>query len=220
MPVFWSLTGLAVLVVLVVLGVCLYCGYCLRRLGRPTRGKMIDPVSRPNSALVVIDVQEDFTRNTGKHAYAPQARDLALAAINREISAAREVGMEVIFVRNVFRDWPVILAMKLSAGGIGTPDREGLKFDRTLDVGSSPVFEKSIGDSFSCPDFEIFLAERKVGRLILTGLDACHCVQLIAKGALARGYDVEIREPATLTTAPENWAALKEGLRTAGAVLA
>ncbi len=217
MSVFWSAIGLAALGML---GGGFYVAHSLRRLGTPTRGPQIDPATRPNTALVVIDVQEDFTRNSGNHAYAPQVRDVALDSINGEIAAARAAGDEVIFVKNVFRDWPVILAMKLAAGGIGTPGREGLKFDRTLEVGTSPVFEKSIGDTFSNSDFETYLADRQIGRLILTGLDACHCVQLTAKGALARGYRVEIREPATLTTTPDKWTVLKEDLRTAGVVLA
>jgi nicotinamidase-related amidase len=175
---------------------------------------------RPGTALVVIDVQEDFTRNTGKHAFDPGQRDAVLAEIGRQVEAHRIAGHQVAFVKNVFRDWPVIAAMKMSAGGIGTPGRDGLKLDRTLAVGNAPVFEKSIGDSFSSPQFEAWLEEKRIGRLVLVGLDACHCVQLTAKGALNRGYDVEIRDPATLTTTPDRWTDLKGELGKLGAAFA
>lgn len=201
-------------------GLLVYTGYCLRRLGTPTRGVAIDRAARPNRALVVIDVQEDFTRNTGRHAYDPAIRDKALAAIGREIAIARSAGNDVIFVRNVFRGWLVVLAMKLVAGGIGTPGREGLRIDRALDVGEDPVFEKSIGDSFSDPGFEAFLADRAIGALTLVGLDACHCVQLTARGALARGYEVEVREACLLTVTPDKWPALKRDIGAAGAQVA
>jgi nicotinamidase-related amidase len=214
------MTGLWVATGLGMIALVIYILLSLRKLSTPTKGEVIDRAARPETALVVIDVQEDFTRNTGKHAYDPEKRDRALGAISREIEASRNAGHEVAFIRNVFRDWPVILAMKMTAGGLGTPGREGLKFDRTLNVGDAPQFEKSIGDTFSSPDFEAWLTEKRIGRLILTGLDSCHCVQLTARGALARGYAVEIREEATLTTQPKKWAGLKQDLETAGAVLA
>ncbi|KZM51551.1 cysteine hydrolase [Labrenzia sp. OB1] len=199
----------------------LFCiGYCLRKLGTPTKGADIDSQARPNRALVVIDIQEDFTRNSGRNGFDPALRDAALAEVHREIEAARAEGHEVVFVKNIFRDWPVIAAMKLTAGGIGTPGREGLKLDHTLDVGDAPVFEKSIGDTFSCADFEAWLDKKRVGRLILIGLDTCHCVQLTAKGALARGYRVEIREAATLSSTPQKWPPLKRQLDAAGVVFA
>ncbi|WP_298813870.1 cysteine hydrolase [uncultured Roseibium sp.] len=217
MSLVLSIVGL---VILGLLGLFLYIAYFVRKLGTPTKGAKIDNSVRPNEALVVIDVQEDFTRNTGKNAFDPSVRDAALDEINRMISAARKAGHDVVFVRNVFRDWPIIQLMKLVAGGIGTPGREELKFDRKLEIRDSSVFEKSIGDTFSSPDFENFLAKRDIGRLTLVGLDACHCVQLTAKGALSRGYEVEIREPAILTATPAKWPSLKQDLTRAGAAIA
>ncbi|MCV0429486.1 MAG: cysteine hydrolase [Roseibium sp.] len=216
------MSGLWILIGFVVLGAAgalLYGVYCVRKLGTPTKGTAIDRSSRPNSALVVIDVQEDFTRNTGKHGFDPKVRDNALAEINREIREARTAGQDVIFIKNIFRDWPVVALMKLVAKGIGTPGREGLRIDRAIDVAQAPVFEKSIGDTFSEPQFEAFLKEKKIGRLTLVGLDACHCVQLTAKGALARDYEVEVREPSLLTATPDKWPPLKQELNVAGAII-
>jgi biuret amidohydrolase len=217
MPGIWSVIGV---VSLGILGLVLYFGYFLRKLSTPTTGRPIAAGERPNSALIVIDVQEDFTRNSGKQAFDPIVREAALAAINREIEAARSSGTDVIFIKNVFRDWPVIVTMKLLAKGIGTPGRVGLRIDGVLDVGNAPVFEKSIGDTFSNPEFETFLADRNIGRLRLVGLDACHCVQLTARGALSRGYQVEIAEPSLLTATPQKWPPLKQELDAAGAVFA
>jgi len=213
------MTGLWIAVGVTVLALIGYVVFSLRKLSVPTSGTAIDRTARSSTALVVIDVQEDFTRNTGKHAFDPGHRDAALAAISREIEASRAAGHEIAFIRNVFRGWLVILAMKLVGGGVGTPGREGLKLDRTLDVRTAPEFEKSIGDTFSNPEFETWLAEKRIGRLILVGLDTCHCVQLTAKGALARGYRVEIREPATLTSTPEKWTPLKAELGAAGVMI-
>ncbi|MBG6174021.1 nicotinamidase-related amidase [Labrenzia sp. EL_208] len=216
MSVFWSVIGGFVFLLAALFG---YVGFFVRKLGTPTKGVLINRTERPSKALLVIDVQEDFTRNTGKQGFDPQVRDAALKIMNQEIAEARSHGSEVAFVKNIFRDWPVIQLMKLVAGGIGTPGREGLKFDRDVDLGDAPVFEKSVGDTFSNRDFEAWLDKKKIGRLTLVGLDACHCVQLTAKGARARGYDVEIREPATLTATPAKWPSLKSELDAAGVVV-
>lgn len=214
------MTGFWIIIGLCVLALVAYVILSLRKLSVPTKGVLIDGAMRPETALVVIDVQEDFTRNTGKRAFDPEKRDAALEAISEEIALSRKARHQVAFVSNVFRDWPVILAMKLVGDGVGTPGREGLKLDRTLDVRGAPEFEKSIGDTFSNPDFEAWLAEKRVGRLILVGLDTCYCVQLTARGALARGYQVEIREPATLTGTPDKWPPLKAELGEAGVAFA
>jgi len=183
---------------------------------KATTGRPIDLSSRPNTALLVIDVQEDFTRNSPKP-YSEDVRSSSIDRINREIEAARAAGHDVVLIRQVFRHWPAIVAMKLLMGGIGTPGRKGLAFDRDLKTGEAPVFEKPIGDAFFNPALDAYFAEKKIGHLRLTGLDACQCVQFTAKGALNRAYDVEIIEPAIMTVTPEKWGAIKSGLEAGGA---
>lgn len=184
----------------------------------PTKGALIDRAARPKTALLVIDVQEDFTRN-GPKPYPDEKRAQAIDRINRDIEAARQNGEDVIFIKQVFRHWPAILAMKLLTGGIGTPGRKGLAFDRDLKVGDAPVFEKPIGDAFYNPELEAYLAQRTIGHLRLTGLDACQCVQFTARGAMNRGYSVDIVEPALLTVTPEKWPSIRTALTDLGAVI-
>lgn len=214
---FWSVVAVLAFALAALVA---YTLVIARRIGMPTTGDRIDLGDRPNSAFVVIDVQEDFTRRTGKDAFDPAYRDAAIDNINDKLTAARSEGEDVVFIKHVFRDWPAILIMKLIAGGTGTPGREGLRIDPALDAADAPVFDKSIGDAFSNDGFEKFLADRKVGHLKLAGLDACQCVQLTAKGALARGYSVEIIEPTLLTATPDKWPALKKSLGDAGVAFA
>ncbi len=195
----------------------IYCVLVLRQLSTPTKGASIDLAVRPNRALIVIDVQEDFTRRAGPNGFPADLRDRAIEQVCKDIQTARTAGNEVIFVQNIFRNWVVKFAMMLGNNGAGNEGREGLRIDRDLDVGNAPVFEKNIGDSFSSREFEAYLAEKKVGHLTLVGLDACHCVQLTAKGALARGYQVEIRETGTLTAFPHKWPEHKDELTGLGA---
>ncbi|WP_196223450.1 cysteine hydrolase family protein [Roseibium sp. RKSG952] len=213
----WWIVGLSVLAcVAAALG---YCACVFRRLETPTKGKLINSQERGARALLVIDVQEDFTRNNGKRAFDPEMRDTALDIMRLEIAQARASGDEVIFIKNIFRDRPVIWAMKLAADGIGTPGREGLRIDRSLDTAEARVFEKAVGDTFSNTAFETYLTERNIGHLRLVGLDACYCVQLTAKGALNRGFSVEIVEAGLITGTPEKWPDIRSELQGLGARL-
>lgn len=200
------------------LGAVGYFLWVVKISSTPTKGGWIDLGSRPDTALLVIDVQEDFTRN-GPKPYPEVERTRAIERINRNILESRQAGEDVILIRHVFRHWPAILAVKLLMGGVGTPGRKGLDFDPDLQAGDAPVFEKTIGDAFFNPELEAYLADRNIGHLRLTGLDACQCVQFTAKGAMNRGYSVEVIEPSLLTATPEKWPAVKTSLTDLGAVV-
>jgi len=191
----------------------------IRRAGRPTSGEVIDKEERSGEALIVIDVQEDFTRRSGKGAFEETRRRAAIGQMNALIEEHRKRGNRIVFIRNVFYAWPVRLVMRLGMGGAGNAGRPGLAFDRDLDAVGGEVFEKSIGDSFFNPELEGFLASHAIGRLTLVGLDACHCVQLTARGALQRGYEINIVEEGLLTAFPEKWPDCRQDLVSRGAVL-
>ena len=52
-----------------------------------------------------------------------------------------------------------------------------------------PVVHKRYGDSFEDTDLEAVLAERGVGRLVVTGAQTDACIRSTLHGALVRGYD-------------------------------
>jgi nicotinamidase-related amidase len=51
---------------------------------------------------------------------------------------------------------------------------------------------KSYGDSFEDTELEDLLAERGVGRLIVTGAQTDACIRSTLHGALVRGYDATL----------------------------
>jgi hypothetical protein len=55
---------------------------------------------------------------------------------------------------------------------------------------SEPLVHKSYGDSFEGTELEAVLADRGVGRLIVTGAQTDACIRSTLHGALVRGYDV------------------------------
>jgi nicotinamidase-related amidase len=57
---------------------------------------------------------------------------------------------------------------------------------------SEPVVHKSYGDSFEDTDLEALLAERGVGRLVVTGAQTDACIRSTLHGAFVRGYDATL----------------------------
>ena len=52
--------------------------------------------------------------------------------------------------------------------------------------------KRRFGDSFEATDLEKLLAERGVGRLVVTGAQTDACIRATLHGAFVRGYDVTL----------------------------
>jgi len=169
----------------------LVLGWLIART-RPTNGDKIADYANPQRAVVVIDVQEDYTGTGAKPPFPYKDSTLVVQALNdlAKVAAARQV--LVIYVRHEFGG---ILGRAFSiifSHGTALPGTPGAALDGRLAVGSQPVFTKPSADAFSCAAFEQFLIEHRVNELFLAGLDAEYCVRSTARGALARGYKVNI----------------------------
>jgi nicotinamidase-related amidase len=70
-----------------------------------------------------------------------------------------------------------------------------------------PLVHKNYGDSFEATDLESLLAEREVGRLIVTGAESDACIRSTLHGAFTRGYDVTLVGDAHTTTDKTAWGA-------------
>jgi biuret amidohydrolase len=195
----------------VLAALALYFVATARRIARPTLGEPIAG-DAAKGALLVIDMQEDFTRSQGANAYDPAARDHAIARINERVAQARNAGEPVAFIRQEHEGRAVQLVARLLLGGAGNPGRPGGRLDRDIAADGFPVFVKHVGDGFSNRELERFLDEAGVGRLRLAGLDLAHCVARTAHGARNRGYAVEIDEAGSLTADPRRWLREKAAL--------
>jgi nicotinamidase-related amidase len=142
---------------------------------------------RPNTALVVIDVQNDVV--AGAH-----NRDGVVANIATLVDKARADGVPVVWVQhnddNLVRD---------SEGWQYVPE-----LTRTAE---EPLIHKSYGDSFEDTDLEEVLAERKVGRLVVTGAQTDACIRSTLHGAIVRGYDAILVSDAHTTEDQTEWGA-------------
>ena len=135
--------------------------------------------NRPNTALLVIDVQNGVVE--GAH-----DRDGVIGNISSLVDKARSEGVPVVWVQH-------------SDDGL-QPRTESWEYVAELKRDEhEPVVHKNHGDSFEGTDLEDVLAERRVGRLIVTGAQTDMCIRSTLHGAFVRGYDVTLVKDAHTT---------------------
>lgn len=142
---------------------------------------------RPNTALLVVDVQNDVM--AGAH-----NRDGVIANVARLVDKARAENVPVVWVQHSDADL--------------TEGSEGWRYVPELTQRESePVVHKRYGDSFDDTDLEDLLAERKVGRLIVAGAQTDACIRSTLHGAIVRGYDATLVADAHTTEDLSQWGA-------------
>ena len=127
---------------------------------------------RPNTALLVIDVQNGVVAGTHN-------RDGVIANINTVVDKARAEDAPVIWVQH-------------SGDHLLRGSESWQYVPELVRRDSEPVVHKTYGDSFEGTDLETLLAERGVGRLIVTGAQTDACIRATLHGAFVRGYDVTL----------------------------
>ncbi|MEW2048855.1 cysteine hydrolase family protein [Streptomyces sp. NPDC005476] len=127
---------------------------------------------RPNTALLVIDVQK------GVVAGAPR-RDEVIANIDTLVDAARVQDVPVIWVQH-------------SDDGLERGSADWEYVEELVRLDTEPLVHKNYGDSFEGTELESLLAERGVGRVVVTGAQTDVCIRSTLHGAFVRGYDVTL----------------------------
>lgn len=199
MTAFWTL------IILMIGAGLLYTFWGMRRIGTPTQGAPIDLAARPGKALLIIDMQEDFTSFIDRKLGDPAYLEERMARIRDLAAKARAAGEKVITLRQVFASGYTSFLVHLLSGGRGATGSQGLGLDPRLQIQADADFEKRFGDAFSAREFEAYLKEQGIGTFVLTGLDGNYCVKNTAEGALNRGYGVEIVEEAIATLDATKW---------------
>jgi len=137
---------------------------------------------RPNTALLVIDVQRDVVANAHE-------RDAVISNIDALVDQARTADVPVIWVQHNDENMP--------------KDSEGWQYVEELQrQDAEPLVHKSYGDSFEGTELEDLLAQRQVGHLVVTGAQTDACIRATLHGALVRGYDATLVSDAHTTEDP------------------
>jgi nicotinamidase-related amidase len=143
--------------------------------------------SRPNTALLVIDVQVGVVAEAHK-------RDEVVWNIRTLVERARRQDVPVIWVQHFDENLP--------------RGNEAWELVPELDRGDAePLIEKSYGDAFEDTELEALLADLGVGRLIVSGAQTDACIRSTLHGALTRGYDTVLVSDAHTTEDQSEWGA-------------
>ena len=179
---------------------------------RPTRGLPIGKYTAPRTAILIIDIQEDYTGPQAKKPY--RDGDRIVRTSNALLAQAQAKGAVVVYIKNVV-DNPIVSAF---TGGINAPDSSGTEMDRRLiRIPGAMTFTKNRSDAFSTLELDAYLRENHVDQLLLTGLDGAYCVDATARGALNRGYKVTLLQDGIATEGSKSIERLAKGWREAGA---
>jgi nicotinamidase-related amidase len=142
---------------------------------------------RPNTALLVIDVQNGVVEGAYE-------RDAVVANVGSLVEKAREEQVPVVWVQHSDEelargsdDWQIV--PELAPGG------------------TEPLVEKSYGDSFEGTTLENVLSGLSVGRLVVVGAQTDACIRSTLHGAFVRGYDVTLVGDAHTTGDRTAWGA-------------
>ena len=142
---------------------------------------------RPNTALVVIDLQNAVIANAYR-------RHEVLGAVQTLLERAREARVPIVWVRHADEDleagseaWQIVAELVPAPG--------------------EPIIEKNYRDAFEGTDLEQVLSTLGAGKLIVTGAQTDMCVRSTLHGAVVRGYDATLVSDAHTTEDLTEWGA-------------
>jgi nicotinamidase-related amidase len=142
---------------------------------------------RPNTALVVLDVQNGVVEGTHE-------RDAVVANIGTVVERARAAEAPVIWVQHSSENlapgseaWQIVPEL--------SPDE------------NEPLVQKRYADAFDETPLESVLADLAVGRLVFVGAQTDECIRSSLHSALVRGYAATLVSDAHTTEDLSPWGA-------------
>lgn len=124
-------------------------------------------------ALVVIDIQNDITKNYKE----------IIANINQAIDWAVSQNIHVVYIRHE----------NLSAGTrTFKPDTYGAELVPDMKIVSENVFTKSKGNALTSEAFAAFISENEISDFYIAGADAVACVKSTCYNMCKANYGVNV----------------------------
>lgn len=126
-----------------------------------------------NKALVVIDIQNDITKNYKE----------IIDNINKSIDWAAANHIPVVYIKH----------NNLSAGTrTFKPDTRGAELVPDLKIASENIFTKTKGNALTSEEFAAFVDENEIGEFYIAGADAIACVKSTCYNMVKKGYAVHV----------------------------
>lgn len=126
-----------------------------------------------NKALVVIDIQNDITKNYKE----------IIENINKAIDWAVANGIHVVYIQH----------NNLSAGTrTFKPGTHGAELVPDMKIASEHIFTKTKGNTLTSEGFAAFVTENEIGEFYIAGADAVACVKSTCYNLTKAGHTVHV----------------------------
>ena len=126
-----------------------------------------------NSALVVIDLQNDITKNYKE----------IIEKVNEAIDWAVQKGLWVVYIQH----------NNLSAGTrTFKPGTHGAELVPEMKIVSNHIFTKSKSNALTSEEFAAFIKENGIDEFYITGADAAACIKSTCYNMAKSGYTVHV----------------------------
>lgn len=126
-----------------------------------------------NKALVVIDIQNDITKNYKE----------IIDNINRAIDWANKSGMIIVYIKH----------NNLSDGTrTFKPDTKGAELVSDMNIVSDNIFTKTKGNALTSEGFADFIKDNQLEEFYIAGADAIACVKSTCFNMTKAGYTVHV----------------------------
>ncbi|HSQ79291.1 MAG TPA: isochorismatase family cysteine hydrolase [Candidatus Bathyarchaeia archaeon] len=141
----------------------------------------------PKTALLVLDMQEDFLGVDAKMPILREQIPALTAVVNSLIDEFEKNGQEIIYVKSEFPKIALGNRIRHHAAIKGSP---GTNIYGRIRISGRTVFSKKTPDAFSNREFAAYLEAHQIKRLVMTGVFADQCVLSTTMAALDRNYQI------------------------------
>ena len=142
----------------------------------------------PKTALLVMDMQEDFLGENAKMPISKEQIPAITAVVNSLIDEFERNGQPIIYIKSEFPKIALGNRIRHHAAIVGSP---GTNIYSKIRISGKVIFSKKVPNAFSNPEFEKYLVANQVDQLVITGVYADQCVLDTALAALDRKYRVK-----------------------------
>ncbi len=126
-----------------------------------------------NKALVVIDIQNDITKNYKE----------IIGNINSAIDWAVDNNIHIVYIKHNNLT-PLTRTFK--------PDTRGAELVSDMKIASENIFVKSKGNALTSEGFASFIEENEIKEFYIAGADAVACVKSTCYNMAKQGYIVHV----------------------------
>lgn len=129
-----------------------------------------------NKALLVIDIQEDYTGvNASENTRYKDADELVIR-VNKIIGECKRHDIDLIYIKQEFEGFIPILLTKLFSHSSAIKGTPGAEFDKRLNIGSKNCFSKSTPSAFSNSHLKKYLKNNEIKELY-SNLFICNAIK-------------------------------------------